>query len=442
MSKKNKAFFSSIPLRMTFWYGLFLSLILMGLVFASMHVSSFLLDQERRSAISKIADKVAKGDLDMEQVDESYQVAEFDDENEIYDGSRPLTLRQDPAPRLGQTYLYKEGSQTYLLADRQIDEDDWLRVYTLMGQGTRANQLLTLVLFMLSPLVLLLVVGGGYLLMRRSFRPVAYMAETANQIIEEGDVKRRIPLTKGQNELNLLAQQFNRLLDKLEAMLEREKQLTNDLSHEIRTPLTTILAETEYGLRYADDLEESKESFQMVQSEGQRIKSLIEDILTYSRNEKLELSLSPLDLSELVRQKAKAYQVLAQEEKLELKLELADNLWIEGEASLLDRLVDNLFSNALKHATNWIKLSLREEKGKIILACQNDGPLIEGEQVQKIWDRFYQIDQDRNRTKQVGMGLGLSFVKQIADLHDAKVGLESSGQVPTRFFILFKKNMG
>lgn len=439
MFKKIRSFLSSIQLRVTLWYALFIMVLMGVLIFTSMNLTTYFMDQEKRAAINRIADRIEKGDLDLEDVDESYFVVELDSDNELTDGAFPAGVKTTLQPHIGRTFKVKGSNKDYLVTDRRIDYDDWIRVYVAIGESTQANKILTGLLIFFSPFVLLLIVGGGGWILWRAFRPVRKMAKTAEKIIASGDLSQRIPVQKKSDELNLLALQFNELLERMERMLEREKQLTNDLSHEIRTPLTTIMAESEFGLRYADDLDESKDSFQMVQNESKRIKGMIEQILDYSRTESKQHELAGLDFSGLVKERAKSYVLLAQEKGLTFEARLEPGLLIDGDQILLERLLDNLFSNALKFARKEIKLVLTASSDKIVLSMQNDGPLIEASQQAKIWDRFYQIDQDRNQIKQEGIGLGLSFVKQIATIHSADLDLISTESHPTEFFLYFPK---
>ena len=105
----------------------------------------------------------------------------------------------------------------------------------------------------LIPVLILLALAGGYFLAGRFLRPIQQMIQAASGIQQGQDLKKRIELNKGQDELHQLADTFNGMMDRLEASFQAEKQVTRDMSHELRTPVTVILSQCELSLEEEQD---------------------------------------------------------------------------------------------------------------------------------------------------------------------------------------------
>lgn len=106
--------------------------------------------------------------------------------------------------------------------------------------------------------LLILVIVGGYRIVRRSFAPVASMSKAARAIGETGDLSQRLPVGEGSDEIHQMGRTMNHMLDQIEDLMGREKRFTSDVSHELRTPIAVIMAESEFGKDYAENVEEAK----------------------------------------------------------------------------------------------------------------------------------------------------------------------------------------
>lgn len=119
-------------------------------------------------------------------------------------------------------------------------------------------------------------------------------------------------------------------------------------------------------------------------------------------------------------------------------LSLDDDCWIVADELLLHRLLDNLISNALKFTKDRIELSLRKLDGVCQLTVADNGAGIAPSETDKIWNRFYQVDQARNKNSREGSGLGLALVRKIADLHQVQIELVSELGQGSRFILTFQ----
>ena len=135
------------------------------------------------------------------------------------------------------------------------------------------------------PFLILLAAFGGYLLAKRSLRPIRVISQTAEEIGNSGDLSKRIAIDENGDELHQLAGTFNRMFDQLEQNFEAEKQFTADASHELRTPIATILAQCEFAFENASGEAELYEIVGDIQKQGYRMTRLVESLLDFTRLE-------------------------------------------------------------------------------------------------------------------------------------------------------------
>ena len=276
------------------------------------------------------------------------------------------------------------------------------------------------------PLFLILVTLGGYKIIKRSFAPVRAISEAARAIGETGDLSQRIPLDDSRDEIHQMGRTFNWMLGQIEELLEREKRFTSDVSHELRTPTAVIMAESEFGKDYTDNLEEAREEFQHIFQQSRRMSQLINQLLELSRlGNRKNLELVPVDLSRLVRETLEDYQKLPQAGKFRWEARIAPDLQVLGDEPLLNRILSNYLDNALKFTRTRIQVGLEEAEGGVRLSITDDGNGLPREELDKIWNRLYQADPSRNKKQNTGLGLGLSFVAAAAKLMKGKAGAES-----------------
>ena len=147
----------------------------------------------------------------------------------------------------------------------------------------------------------LCIAAGGYLIIRKTLAPLADMTETARQISEGNDLSRRIRVGEGKDEVHKMAHTFDRMMDKLQASFETEKQFTSDVSHELRTPVAVILSQCEYASREDTTPEETRGCIRAITNQARKMSNLISQLLTLARADSGKQQLHPeiLNLSEL-----------------------------------------------------------------------------------------------------------------------------------------------
>ena len=240
------------------------------------------------------------------------------------------------------------------------------------------------------------------------------------------------------DEVSALANTLNEMLDTVENSFIREKQFTADVSHELRTPLTVISSESEYALKYSDTFEEAKDSLKVIERQSKKMKELINQIMELSKLDiKKEIDKENFDISNTFTQILEDYNGLIKEKGIELNKDIQQDLTFYGNKIMIERVFINILNNAIKFTKNKIDVFFYLENDKLILKIKDNGIGISKENIEKVWNRFFQVESSRNKDENKGSGLGLSMVKKILELHSAKAEIKSELNKSTEFIITF-----
>jgi len=209
----------------------------------------------------------------------------------------------------------------------------------------------------------------------------------------------------------------------VERAWKREKQFLADASHELKTPLTVILSSSALLEETAD--EEQAVYVENIRAESQRMKALVEDMLTLWRTEEAKPVLAPTSLSEIVTEAALRFEPVAFEAGHALHYDIENAFQVLGEAEQLRRLVSSLLDNAVKYAAanTAIRLTLDKVGKQTVLVVENEGTPIPAEKLPHLFDRFYRADESRGEAK--GFGLGLAIAREIVHGHRGSINARS-----------------
>lgn len=455
-AKKGWKQLKSLPvsLRVTLWYTLFLSIILFLFTGVILKMGA---DYEKRTATRTLIKTVEKaGDRYLEKngkfraYDDNVYLALWSDEGTLLQGTEPENAPRIVEPMFGrgpQPVLINGVPYHYIDLPLRPDKEQirngnfhgpgrFIRGYLADTVYARYHQAMLVGAMIALPLFLILVTLGGYKIIKRSFAPVQAISEAARAIGETGDLSQRIPLDDSRDEIHQMGRTFNWMLGQIEGLLEREKRFTSDVSHELRTPTAVIMAESEFGKDYTDNLEEAREEFQHIFQQSRRMSQLINQLLELSRlGNRKNLELVPVDLSKLVQETLEDYQKLPQSGNFQWEERIEPGLRVRGDEPLLHRILSNYLDNALKFTRSRIAVTLKKTSEGIRLSVEDDGNGIPPGELDKIWNRLYQADPSRNKKQNMGLGLGLSFVAAAAKLMKGKVQAESQVGKGSTFFL-------
>lgn len=208
---------------------------------------------------------------------------------------------------------------------------------------------------------------------------------------------------------------------------QKQKQFVADASHELKTPLTVISANTDVILSNAGDTVQSQSKWlNYIKEETKRMTKLVNSMLyiaKYDSNE-LKFAATQFDLSDTLSSICLQYEALVFEKGKQLETEIEDKVFIKGDEDKIKQLINILLDNAQKYSTDNGKiramLSREQKTGKVRLSIANTSEYIAPDKLEKIFDRFYRLDDSRNR-KTGGSGLGLNIAKSIVEAHGGEI---------------------
>jgi signal transduction histidine kinase len=231
-------------------------------------------------------------------------------------------------------------------------------------------------------------------------------------------------------ELAHLTRVFNGLLERLEASFEQLRRFTSDASHELRTPLAAMRSVGEVSLEKERTPAEYRNAIGSMLEEVNRLTSLVEALLAVARGDgrSFELDRGVIPVSELVREATGLLEVLAEEKNQHLLVAADETAVIAGDRVLLRQALVNLIHNAIKYSPDSSTIQVRavlQPGGPVVLQVVDNGPGIASEHRDKVFDRFYRVEEGRSRDRG-GAGLGLSIAKWAVEVHGGTLALTAN----------------
>jgi two-component system, OmpR family, heavy metal sensor histidine kinase CusS len=291
-------------------------------------------------------------------------------------------------------------------------------IITAISSENAAQLLLTLrqLLLGMYPLVLALLFGVTRWLAGRSIVPVKAILETTNRITES-NLNERIPLPEQNDELFQLTNSINQLLARIESALEREKQFTADASHELRTPLSVLRGTLEVVLRKPRTPEEYVNKISLSIKEIDRMHQIVEQLLMLARFERPEKApdYRVVDLQPFITNLAQRQQQTGQMHHTRIEVKCPAQLHVKTDPYLLEVILDNLISNAVKysHANGVVVINV-EATPEISISVNDNGMGIDKRDINRIFQPFFRSDA-LNNVDVKGTGLGLSLVQRACE---------------------------
>jgi heavy metal sensor kinase len=279
----------------------------------------------------------------------------------------------------------------------------------------------------------------GWFMAGRALAPVLMVAQTA-QRISGSNLSLRIPTREAGDELDYLILTFNRMIERLQSSFQQMKQFSADVSHELRTPITAIRGQIEVALFTAKNIEHYREAMFNALQDIDRLSQIVRALLLLSQAEsgQLVLQKSRLNLTEVIRDLVDQFQIPAEEAGVHLTAELPLYCDAEVDRVQIERMLTNLFSNAIKFTPRGgdVRTVLHNLPGRIEIIVEDTGRGIATEHLPYIFDRFYRVPGSGTApSTDQGLGLGLSFVAWIVKAHHGKIDVDSTPGKGTRFTI-------
>jgi heavy metal sensor kinase len=305
------------------------------------------------------------------------------------------------------------------------------RVVTLFG-------LLMLVL----PLALIVAGVAGYQFAGKTLNPLKAMVLRTEQITAQR-LNSRIPVENPDDEFGHMARVLNGLLQRLEESFAQLQRFTSDVSHELRTPLTSIRSVGEVGLQRSHSREEYRDIIGSMLEEVARLTSMIDTLLTIAHADSgaIRLDRTIFPIMDLVEESVSVVGVLAEDKGQNLLVRGDSRIAVSADRGFLRMAVINLLDNAVKYSPSGGTIRVLVEPctmaghhHAVHLAIQDEGPGIPADVAQRVFDRFYRLDEGRTR-EAGGAGLGLAIAKWSVEAHGGEIALDSTPGLGSTFIV-------
>ncbi len=352
----------------------------------------------------------------------------------------------DPVALTQEAHMMRGGEDTVdpILSETRVGDEFWRAQTTLLPlfgrnyvlqTGTSLQMVnnasegllviigLELVMALIGSLML------GWALTNRTLHRIDVIATAANRVSASEDLKKRLPYDGPMDEIGRLTAVYNQMMCRLEHLFSVQQRFVGDVSHELRTPLTAIRGHVDLIKRYGMDAD----SLDAIESEVNRMNRMVSDLLLLAKADYggLTLTMRLVELDELVSEVYRSARGLTKERNLKLTIRDYEPIQIEGDPDRLTQLLLNLVSNAIKFTPDGgeICINLRHTLTDAVLEVKDTGIGICDDDMQRVFDRFFQADTSRVRGDGLGrgegVGLGLSIAKWIVEAHHGRITVDS-----------------
>ena len=334
---------------------------------------------------------------------------------DVQEGWLNFSLSQDLGWKVEETHpararVFIVPGGLRLLVGRDVSE--FMAVKQLVERAINFGMAITFALAMV----------GGIMMSRSTARRVELINQ-ASQKIMAGNLALRIPDRGTNDEFDQLSRNLNKMLDRIEMLMEGIRHVSDNIAHDLRTPLTRLRNQLESTLMKVER-EEERERVASAVAEADQLLATFNALLRIAR---LEMggrvgNFVEFNLSDLVRDAAELYEAVAEDKQQQLKLEIEESIEFSGDKDLLFQTLTNLIDNAIKYTPvgGAIVLKLTQNNSEISLYVADSGIGIPADEMDKVFDRFYRVTKSRSLP---GNGLGLSLVNAVIELHKGNIKL-------------------
>lgn len=318
------------------------------------------------------------------------------------------------------------------------------QTYDALARDISKNYVLKIALSSIAA-VLLLSYLISILVVNQLTKPLTSLTRKVRNFQQQVTGKKATKKSSG-DELNALESTFNQMsrkihqqMKQIQAADQNRRDLITNVSHDLRTPLSSIQGYMDTLLIKKDQLDEEQRDYYLATASKHcvRLNDLVNDLFELSKLDSLAVkpAIEPFSMSELMQDVSMEFKLMASEKNIDLKVDLLDgNTDVEADIGLMQRVLENLISNAIKHTpeNGKVLLKLDQQKDQFKIIIRDTGRGISSKELPYIFDRLYRAENSSNYSKS-SSGLGLAIVKKILDLHQAKIKVVSQLEKGTQF---------
>ena len=288
--------------------------------------------------------------------------------------------------------------------------------------------LLMIPLFVFSALI-------GWFMSRQALQGVEEVTLTAIDI-SKGSYDKRVQVKRRSYEVDRLANTFNSMLDRIQALLKSMREMTDNIAHDLRSPLTRIRGIAEMTLFSKNSIKDYENMAASTVEECDNLIEMINTMLDITETEAGvgEFNIEKVNLSKLIQDACELFRPAADEKGVNIITILPDKLHCQGDSNKLQRLVTNLLENSIKYTEpeGSVTISASLDNGQVNIVFEDTGIGISEKDLPKIFERFYRCDVSRT---EAGIGLGLSLAKAIANAFGGDIRVESAMNKGSSFLV-------
>jgi signal transduction histidine kinase len=276
-------------------------------------------------------------------------------------------------------------------------------------------------LSIISITLIILVVLVSYLISVFVARGTNRIATTAQNIMDTGDLSKRLEVSSHWDDLGKMSSTLNLMLDRIEELMGGVRQVSDNIAHDLRTPLTRLRNHIEEAKKGNNDSENDA-----LLNEADKLLNTFNALLRISRieTEQKREHFQILALKPLVEDVIAFYEPLAEKKHITINQQLLDAIY-DGDKDLLFQAYANIVDNAIKYTpeNGVISISMKNEGQQCVIMIEDTGGGVAENDLDKVFQRFFRADGSRSSS---GTGLGLSLVKAVFDLHNGQLSLENT----------------
>ncbi|MCF8045193.1 MAG: HAMP domain-containing histidine kinase [Desulfarculaceae bacterium] len=266
----------------------------------------------------------------------------------------------------------------------------------------------------------------GWLMSRKALAGVGKMTATARMITGRS-LSERVPETGTNDDLDLLAATFNRMLDRIETLVTNTRRMNDNIAHDLKSPVARMRGCAEIALVQEDSMEEYRKMAETTIEESDRLLEMINTMLLISKAESGQAGFhfQSFDFSGMVEKACELFEPLFEESGIEFTYHITADVCVNGDRGMLQRAFSNLLDNAVKYIDKLGSVSVELKisgENQVETSVSDTGPGIDSKDKEKIFERFFRADPSRS---DAGTGLGLSLVKTVVEGHGGTIHVES-----------------